>query len=162
MRNLSELLALHHDLEEIFFAHQCKLLHYEFDEAFLLLEEYEKALAKHIHDENTHLLPIYAERGEIAKGGAPQLFYDEHEKLLNHIILFKEETTKLKVEKDLDRKLIWLLEREAFFKKLCDHHDIRETNFLYPELDRITSAEEKLELLSKVTCKFSVSHTAKL
>ena len=161
MRNLSELLDLHHDLEEIFFAHQCKLLHYEFDEAFLLLEEYEKSLSKHIYDEHTHLLPIYAERGEIAKGGAVQMFYDEHEKLLNHIVLFKEETAKLKQEQDLDRRLIWLLEREAFFKKLCDHHDIRETNYLYPQLDRITSDAEKLELLSKVTCKFAASNNAK-
>jgi len=155
MRNLSELLDIHQDLERIFFRHQQKLLHFEFDEALEILDEYERALLKHIEDENTHLLPIYIERGEIRRGGAAQMFFDEHEKLANYVAFFKEEIAKLKSEENLDEKLIWLFEREGFFKKLHDHHDIRETDFLYPELDRITSDEEKLELLSKVTCKFA-------
>lgn len=156
MRKLSELLDLHADLEEIFYAHQVKLLRFEFDTALAILEQYEKALLTHIKEENEYLLPIYEKRGEIKKGGATQMFYDEHEKLANHITLFKEEVANLKNEKELEKKLIWLLEREAFFKKLADHHDIRETNFLYPELDRITSTQEKLELLEKFTCKFSL------
>jgi hemerythrin-like domain-containing protein len=160
MRNLSELLALHNDLEEMFFAHQVKLLHYRFDEALVLLEQYEQALLTHIRDENEHLLPIYAARGTIAKGGAVQMFLDEHEKLKNHLVLFKDEIAKLAREDEPERKLLWLLEREAFFKKLCDHHDIRETNFLYPELDRITSDAEKLELLSRLTCRFGSSKAA--
>lgn len=160
MRKLSELLDLHKDLEELFFQHQCKLLNRDFNGAFAILEQYEQALLKHIKDENENLLPIYAERGTIAKGGAVQMFLDEHEKLANHIVLFKEEVTKLPYETEQERKLLWLLEREAFFKKLCDHHDIRETNFLYPELDRITSEEEKIELLSRVTDKFHFAKTA--
>lgn len=154
MRKLSELLDIHQDLERIFFRHQQKLLHFEFDAALEILDEYERALLKHIEDENTHLLPIYIERGDIQKGGAAQMFFDEHEKLVNHVAFFKEEIEKLKTEDNLDERLIWLIEREGFFKKLHDHHDIRETNFLYPELDRITSDEEKLELLSKVSRKF--------
>ncbi|MCW5961526.1 MAG: hypothetical protein KIS76_15285 [Pyrinomonadaceae bacterium] len=154
MRNLSELLDVHQDLERIFFCHQQRLLHFEFDQALEILDEYERALLKHIFDENTHLLPVYIERGDIKKGGAAQMFFDEHEKLINHIALFKQEVVNLKTEENPDEKLIWLFEREGFFKKLATHHDIRETNFLYPELDRITSDEEKLELLSKVTCKF--------
>lgn len=156
MRNLSELLALHNDLEEMFFEHQKKLLRFEFDEALVLLERYEKALLKHIEDENEHLLPIYATRGTIVKGGAVQMFLDEHEKLQNHIQLFKNEIANLNTDENPERKLLWLLEREAFYKKLCDHHDIRETNFLYPELDRITTEAEKIELLNRVTCEFSV------
>lgn len=154
MRNLSELLDLHQDLEKILFRHQQKLLHFEFDAALENLDEYERALLKHIADENTHLLPIYIKRGDIKRGGAAQMFFDEHEKMINHIAFFKEEIGKLKTEENLDEKMIWLFEREGFYKKLHDHHDIRETQFLYPELDRITSDEEKLELLSKVSCKF--------
>lgn len=154
MRKLSELLDVHRDFERIFEQHQRKLLHFEFDEALALLDEYERALLTHINDENTHLLPIYIERGEIKRGGAAQMFFDEHEKLANHVAFFKDEIAKLKTETDLDVKVLWLIEREGFYKKLHDHHDIRETDFLYPELDRITSDEEKLELLAKVTCKF--------
>lgn len=160
MRKLSELLDLHTELEELFFEHQCKLLNRDFDRALIILEQYETALLKHIKDENENLIPIYAERGTIAKGGAVQMFLDEHEKLANHLVLFKEEVKNLSNEKEVEKKLIWLLEREAFFKKLCDHHDIRETNFLYPELDRITSDEEKLELLNRVTDKFHFTISA--
>lgn len=160
MRKLSELLDLHKDLEELFFQHQCKLLNRDFDRALVILEQYEEALLKHIKDENENLIPIYAERGTIAKGGAVQMFLDEHEKLANHIVLFKEEVQKLPNESEIERKLIWLLEREAFFKKLCDHHDIRETNYLYPELDRITTDDEKIELLNRVTDKFSFTNSA--
>lgn len=150
MRNLSELLDVHKDLEELFFLHQCQLLNRNFGAALVLLEDYERALLKHIRDEDEHLLPIYAERGQIEKGGAVQMFYDEHEKLANHLALFKEETAGLDEREDIERRLLWLIEREAFYKKLCDHHDIRETNFLYPELDRITTPEEKLELLARI------------
>ena len=155
MRKLSELLDVHQDLERIFFRHQQKLLRFEFGAALSILEEYERALGKHIEDENTLLLPIYMARGDIQKGGAAQMFFDEHEKLLNHLALFREEISKLDPgAENVDEKLIWLIEREGFFKKLCDHHDIRETNFLYPELDRITTDEEKLELLGRVNCRF--------
>jgi hemerythrin-like domain-containing protein len=155
MRKLSELLDVHRDFERIFERHQIKLLHFEFDEALAILGEYERALLTHIADEETHLLPIYIERGDIQKGGAAKMFFDEHEKLANHVEFFKDEIAKLgRDDADLDKKLIWLIEREGFFKKLHDHHDIRETQFLYPELDRITSPLEKLELLGKVTCRF--------
>lgn len=155
MRKLSELLDLHKDFEDLFLVHQKKLLHFKFDEALEILNQYEAALLTHIKDENENLIPIYAERGNIAKGGAVQMFYDDHEKLANHVALFKEEIANLPNVEDIEERLLWILEREAFFKKLCDHHDIRETNFLYPELDRITSDEEKIELLGKVTDKFT-------
>lgn len=154
MAKLSELLEIHNELEEKFFEHQRRLLRFEFDKALSLLEEYESALSAHIEDENTHLLPIYAERGNIEKGGAVQMFLDEHEKLINHLALFKEEIRGLPFVDDQDRRLIWLLEREAFYKKLCDHHDIRETRILYPELDRITTDPEKEDLLAKVNRTF--------
>ncbi len=153
-KKLSVLLDIHEELEEMFFEHQKKLIRFEFEAALELLEKYETAILKHIEDENTHLLPIYAERGEQKLGAAVQMFYDDHERLKAHLVQFREEIGNLKTDPEPDRKLIWLLEREAFYKKLCDHHDIRETRFLYPELDRITSDEEKAELLSKVTESF--------
>ena len=95
--------------------------------------------------------------GRDIKGGKPQLFLDEHFKLKEFVKLLKKEITKLPEEPNLDSKLIWLLDRESFFKRLCSHHDKRETEILYPELDRITTEAEKTELLSRVTCAFSSS-----
>jgi hemerythrin-like domain-containing protein len=155
MKPLSVLLGIHAELEELFFEHQRRLLRFDFADALRTLEAYEAAILKHIEDENTHLLPIYAGRGEQLKGAAVQMFYDEHEKIKAHLVLFKDEIRNLLSDPEPDRKLIWLLEREAFYKKLCDHHDIRETRFLYPELDRITSDTEKAELLGRVTESFA-------
>ena len=157
MRNLSQLLDLHKDLDEIFFAHQSALLHFEFKVALSLLERYEYGLLTHIRDEEDVLLPVYSERAEIVKGGKPQFFLDEHFKLKEFVKLLKKEITKLPEEPNLDSKLIWLLDRESFFKRLCSHHDKRETEILYPELDRITTEAEKTELLSRLTCAFSSS-----
>lgn len=138
----------------MFFEHQKRLLRFQFAEALELLGKYEAAILKHIEDENTYLLPIYAERGVHQSGAAVQLFFDDHEKLKAHLAQFREEIGNLMTDPEPDKKLIWVLEREAFFKKLCDHHDIRETKFLYPELDRITSDTEKTELLERVTESF--------
>lgn len=153
-RNLSELLRLHGDLEEMFLAHQIRLLRFDLPEALRLLEVYETALLTHITDEDTHLLPLYEARGNIQTGGAVRMFYDEHDKLKAHLVLFKDEIAKIESDPEPEKRLLWLLEREAFFKKLCDHHDIRETRFLYPELDRITTETEKLDLLNRMTCSF--------
>jgi hypothetical protein len=155
MKNLSELLGIHGELEKLFFEHQRHLIRFEFDAALTSLERYQLAIVKHIGDEDEHLLPIYAERGEQLKGGAVRMFYDEHEKIKAHLELFINEVRNLPDEAEPEARLIWLLEREGFYKKLCDHHDIRETRFLYPELDRITSDSEKAKLLGRVTNSFA-------
>ncbi len=154
-KKLSVLLDIHDELDELFFEHQKRLIRFDFVGALRLLEKYEAMLRKHIEDENTHLLPIYEERGEQQIGAAVQLFYDDHDRFNAHLVQFRDEIGNLINDPDPDKKLIWLLEREAFFKKLCDHHDIRETRYLYPELDRITTDAEKAELLGKVTISFA-------
>jgi hypothetical protein len=39
------------------------------------------------------------------------------------------------------------MDRQAMYKHLVEHHDRREQNVLYPQLDRITSPEERAVLL---------------
>lgn len=160
MSNLSELLDLHNDLDEMFFAHQAALLHFNFDEAVTLLERYEDALTTHMQDEEDVLFPIYAERGEIPSGGKLQFFLDEHYKMREFVKLLKEEIVKLKDEAQPEAQLLFILDRESFYKRLCGHHDKRETDIMYPELDRITTDAEKTELLSRVTRSFSKSSAA--
>lgn len=160
MENLSDLLSLHDDLDEMFFAHQSALLHFDFAAALSLLERYETALSTHIRDEEDVLMPIYKERASIIKGGGFQLFLDEHYKMSGFVKLLKEEIAKLVDEPEPEAKLIWILDRESFYKRLCGHHNKRETDFFFPELDRVTSGAEKAELLRGVTCAFSVSKAA--
>ncbi len=151
----SDLLEIHKRLEEALLKHQKLLLHFEFDAALDALCEYEQQILAHMADEETLMLPIYSERGEIQRSGSVKSFLDDHDKLREHLTLFKQEVAKLKDEDDPDSRIIWLFGREAFFKKLNDHHDIRETNFLYPELDRITTDAEKAEIFSRLTCDLS-------
>lgn len=152
LRNLSELLDLHSDLDEMFFEHQSALLRLNFPKALELLEVYETALLHHMRDEETYLMPIYIERAADIRGGAGQLFLDEHYKMSEFVRLFKEEIVKLESNPAPEKDLLFLLDRESFYKRLCNHHDKRETDIFYPEIDRITSYEEKLEILGKVAC----------
>jgi len=160
MNKLSELLDLHKDLDEMFLAQQYALLHFDFKSALSILMKYESALLTHIKDEEEILLPIYKEHACIIKGGNAQLFLDEHLKMLGWVEFFNEHIARLANESSPESDLILLLDRESFYKRLCSHHDKRETDILYPELDRITSDAEKLELLSRVTCSFSMSKAA--
>ncbi|MBK9528413.1 MAG: hypothetical protein IPO41_08880 [Acidobacteria bacterium] len=43
-----------------------------------------------------------------------------------------------------------LLDREAFYLRLCSHHDRRRADYLYPILDALLADEEKYEMLERV------------
>lgn len=160
MKGLCDLLALHTELDGMFFVHQAALLHSEFADAASLLERYETALLMHIRDEEEILLPVYRERAAMIQGGDVRLFLDEHYKMSEFIKLLKTEVSRLIGEPKPEAKLIWILDREAFYKRLCGHHDKREAEILYPELDRVTTDAEKTELLSRVNRSFAVSKAA--
>jgi hypothetical protein len=50
---------------------------------------------------------------------------------------------------ELKRGVLWVLDRQATFKNLMEHHNLRETNIFYPALDRVTSETERREILSR-------------
>ena len=160
MKTFSELLDLHREIDEMFFAHQCALLRFEFEEALSLLERYESALLRHMRDEEDLLFPLYDKRCPVTRGGATKLFLDDHEKMRGFVHLFKEETGKLAANPQPESVLLMLLDREAFYKRLCSHHDKREREILYPALDEFTSEAEKIEMLAGVTRTFASSKTA--
>ena len=145
--SFSTLLDLHAELDELFAEHQFALLHFDFDLALAKLRDYERYLLAHMVDEEEYLIPIYAERGEIPRAGAPKLFIDDHEKMRAHVSLFIETTAALSAEDKPEPLVIKLLDREAFFKRLCGHHDIREREILYPVLDTVTEAAERAALI---------------
>lgn len=151
MTALSVLLDLHHGLDAKFAEHQHALVRSEFDLALELLRRFESDLVAHMSDEEDILIPIYAERAEIESGGAVALFLNDHRKMLEWIKVFTEATKALKTEDRREPLLIQLLDRESFFKKLCTHHDIRETKFLYPELDRVTTDSERADIFERLS-----------
>jgi hypothetical protein len=106
-------------------------------------------------DEEKILLPLYAERCKIDPRGTVRIFLDDHAKMLAHLELFKEHLKKLIAEPQPEADLILLLDREAFFKRLCSHHDRREGEILYPALDASIPDVERESIVDSLTQTFS-------
>lgn len=151
MENFSDLPDLHRALDERFFEHQRALLNFDFREALRRLRKYESALLAHMRDEEELLLPIYRERGgEPERGAAADFFTLEHEKMRRHLAHFAEQLPRLQGLADPARALLKLLDQETTYKHLVEHHDTREEKFLYPALDRLTTPDEKADLLARL------------
>jgi hemerythrin-like domain-containing protein len=147
MCSFDEVVSLHCELGEMFFEHQRALLNFDFQGALDCLAAYERALLEHMRVEEEELLPLYGERVEAERGGAARFFYLEHEKMRRLLTHFRTELPKLLGLPDPTRALLKLLDMEATYKHLVAHHDTREEKFLYPALERITSADERRRLL---------------
>lgn len=143
------LLDIHKVLKEVFLQHQEALLDGNLVRAKERLAEFERRLLHHIWEEETLLLPVYERAGAIP-GGPPVLFTGEHKRMQELLAGFKQTLSSLEQDPDSRKRgILWLLDRQATFKNLMDHHDQRETNILYPALDRVTSEAERREILSR-------------
>ena len=150
MAVISDLMKVHNVIDELFFEHQRALLHFDFEKALGLLNAYESTLFSHMADEENILLPVYEKRADFPAAGAPKLYYDDHAKMRSHLGLFKQTIRDMQSEPELDRVMLQLLDREAFYLRLCSHHDRREADYLYPILDALLADEEKYEMLERV------------
>jgi hemerythrin-like domain-containing protein len=126
------MMGLHDHLAERFFAHQRALLDRDFAGAAARLQEYRRELFAHADDEERLVLPRYEQLG--GDPDAPvRLFLGEHQKLRASVDEFVQRITTL-CERPDDRALLELLDRQATYKNLMLHHDLRERNVLYPFL----------------------------
>jgi hemerythrin-like domain-containing protein len=147
--SLVSMLEVHKVLQEQFLQHQEALLDADILQAAERLDAFAQGLARHIWAEETVLLPVFERAGAIP-GGPPVLFTGEHKRLREWLDDFKACLTSLsQTPEDRKRGILWLLDREASFKNLMLHHDLREANIFYPALDRVTSAAERRDLLAR-------------
>ena len=160
MNSFMELLEIHSELDALFAEHQYALLHFDFELALRCLCQYESLLEAHMSDEERVLLPLYAERADIEKGGAVELFLSEHEKMRRFVGLFAETTDRLATEAVPEPLVLTLLDREAFYRRLCSHHDIRESKVLYPALDKVTSEKERSDLFGRFSASSLLTRPA--
>ncbi len=152
-KSLLDLSNIHRELDELFFHHQVALLKPTRSNATRLLKTYEEALRCHLKEEEEILLPLYSKRVAPIRGGDPDTFIQEHQKIdewLNRIKLRLSRLDFVAAVKDV----ISLLDDEAHFKKFIEHHSLREERILYPELERVIGIEEKSALCRLLT--FSV------
>lgn len=156
MKSFGELSGLHAELDELFIEHQRALIGLDPERALSLLTDYESLLVEHMREEEELLMPLYERRAGQLRGGAPELFYGEHRKLREFVAHFKAQVPRIRELPDAVRAVIKLLDAEATFKHLVEHHHTREEKVLYPELDRVTSPAEREELFARLT----LAHTA--
>jgi hemerythrin-like domain-containing protein len=143
------LLEIHKDLKELFLEHQEALLDGDLIQAEHRLEEFERALLDHMQKEEDLLFPVYERAGAIP-GGPPVLFTGEHKRMRELLGGFKRALSSLEQNPDgRKRGILWLLDRQATFKNLMEHHDLREANILYPALDRVTTMAERRDILAR-------------
>lgn len=148
--SFKQLLEIHGRLDALFAEHQRALLRLDTELARACLEDYERELLAHMHDEEELLLPICGTRAEAPVGGSVELFLNEHRKMREYLILFKEEIPKLQAAADLESAVIWLLDSQTTFKPLHVHHDTRERKMLYPLLDDVTTEPERRALFAQL------------
>jgi hemerythrin-like domain-containing protein len=154
--SFAKLLKIHESLNELFLLHQESLLGLDLVSAAERLRIYERELRAHIRVEEDLLMPVYERAGKIA-GGPPEFFVGEHRRMLEFLKRFTATLDELKVESgDPARRVIRLLDEEATFKSLCEHHDMRERNIFFPALDRMTDEAERQELIGR--CFAANSH----
>ncbi len=145
-RPLAEHMLAHTDLLERFEEHQCALIGLELGRASGLLAEFACHLRMHRDGEEEFVLPVYRELDLKLEGGSVEFFQSEHEKLGWWLAEMRREVDGLlelaRGRSLVPRDVLPLLDRQATFKHLLDHHDKREANILYPALDRELSAAE--------------------
>jgi hypothetical protein len=142
---LGDWLLPHAQLDALLEKHRIALMQLDLPVAQRALDEFAGALREHIAREERWVLPRYAQL-EAPPGGALDLFTGEHKKLLEFVRRFERAVRTLAAEGPAHRKVLPLLDQQATFVNLLQHHDARERNLLYPTLERSLAPEELREL----------------
>lgn len=145
-KSFMEMLHVHSILSELFQLHQETLLDADIPLALKRLGEFEAALRSHIKDEEEVLLPVFERAGKV-EGCTAEILKFEHKRMLRFVSTFRKMLKRVK--KGNKRDMIRLLDMQSEFKRLVDHHDLRERNALYPVLDKVTKNSERALLLEK-------------
>jgi iron-sulfur cluster repair protein YtfE (RIC family) len=148
--NFSDLNGIHRELEDIFYWHQVALLRGDYGGAKALLDNYEETLSTHMAEEEEILIPLYVQRAPPLQGGKGEFFKQEHDKIKEWIGRLKLRMSR--VENKPDPKIVIdLFDDEAWFKKIIEHHTLRENRILYPALENVVTEKEKSSLLRLLT-----------
>lgn len=141
-------MAEHSELETLFNTHQRALLAKDVDGALGSIMRFGNMLVRHILYEEKTVLPLYAAKAGETPGGTLQIFHAEHRKLRESAARLRRRTAALKGSSDMLGSIIGLLDEEAMFKGLFQHHSLREQNLLFPRLDASTTEDERKKALT--------------
>jgi hemerythrin-like domain-containing protein len=145
----SALLSEHAELEQIFDRHQRALISKDIGAAAANIMMFESHLMQHITFEEDVILPLYKSKNAEVEGGNLPIFQAEHRKLREFAARLTRHTTALYSTTDILGSILKILEEEALFKGLFDHHALREQNLLFPRLDAMTTELERERVLEQ-------------
>jgi hemerythrin-like domain-containing protein len=145
----ARMMTLHEGLTELFHRHQVALLDRDLPSAREWLARFRDALHRHADDEERFVLPIYAARGGAETDSPPEQFLTEHKKLRERCDTLTAQCAALGDRPD-DRALLALLDAEAWYKSLLDHHDVREARALYPRYAEWATPTEQREAAARL------------
>ncbi len=144
------MMAVHQRLFELFHSHQVALLDRDVPQARRWLARFRKVLCGHAADEERWILPIYATRGGAGSNSPPEQFLAEHAKLRERVAALEAQCEAIPEPPD-DRAILALLDAEAWFKSLLEHHDVREARVLYPRYAEWATPAEQAEAAAHLT-----------
>jgi hemerythrin-like domain-containing protein len=102
-----------------------------------------------MQDEEGLVLPRYLQAGGDETDAPVRLFLGEHQKMREFVADCERRVQKLAEDPD-DRLLLELFDREATYKNLVMHHDLRERNALYPFIAGKVAAVELREIMAQL------------
>jgi hemerythrin-like domain-containing protein len=151
----SALLEAHEKLEAAFALHQEALLLGDSASAREMLRLYRGLLSVHMRHEEELLLPVFRRAGPIKKW--PEVLYTgQHDKMNEHLGRIERALDGLETSsgRALRRELITLLDMEATYKHLVEHHDGAEREGLFPVLDEHQTDAEGQELIPRLLAEW--------
>ncbi|MEO1231774.1 MAG: Mut7-C RNAse domain-containing protein, partial [Myxococcota bacterium] len=137
---LEPLLDVHQALDALFWSHRLALLHGDIEEALRTLRRFAMNMGHHLRLEEELVLPLYERHPHadgFPRGGAPEIFRRDHEKILRALPEFEHRGEAILAQtssesRDLGR-LEWL-DAQRKYLDLLAQHDHRERLYLYPRL----------------------------
>lgn len=155
LRTLEPLVDLHQAFDVLFLRHRLALMAADVPRALGMFRRFAMWMRRHVEHERELVLPLYAgasPAGGYERGAAPELFENEHQKILDHLRNIEVALEELRVleREGLEVRCLALLDREKVFVDLLEHHDHRERAYLYPALERMLAEAEKQDLLERM------------
>jgi hemerythrin-like domain-containing protein len=148
-KSFQDLNIIHIHMENIFYQHQLCVLNGNRTQALNFFNAYFAFIKKHIAEEEEWLFPLYEEIGKSIRGGSVKIFLGEHQKILQFLDKINGLLNSWLQFNVHDQNTLNVLDIEYRCRELIEHHSVREDHFLFPELDRIISSNQKHDILSQ-------------
>ena len=104
---------------------------------------FKSELERHIIWEEDVLFPVFERKTGIKDGGPTSVMRMEHIQIKNHLQEIKRKLHAKKIQDPCKEEV-------ALFKVL-ESHNQKEENILYPEIDNLTSVQEKEQMIKKMS-----------